>query len=119
MTQPTDLRHVVLFKFKPGTSSAELAEVVRRFAGLRDLVPGIEHFEWGINASPEGLDQGLTHCFTATFGSTAARDAYLPHPDHRKFAEWVGAWVEKVVVVDYWANETIGLISKQRTVTRP
>ena len=97
------LRHVVLFGFAAHVAEAEVSEVVHRFAALRDLVPGIEGFEWGRNNSPERLNQGLTHCFTLTFGSTEARDAYLVAPDHVAFADWVGARVEHVTVVDYWA----------------
>lgn len=99
----TQLRHVVLFGFKAETTYAEITEIVRRFARLRDLVPGITSFEWGVNNSPEGKNQGLTHCFTLTFESDSARDAYLPHPDHVAFAGWARQWIERVTVVDYWA----------------
>ena len=105
MTTQTKLRHIVMFGFRDGTSAAEVDEIVRRFVGLKELVPDIESFEWGVNNSPEGLTQGHTHCFTLTFGSEAARDAYLPHPDHAAFADWVGEWVEHVTVLDYWAQE--------------
>lgn len=105
MTNQTLLRHIVMFGFKDGTSQAEVDEIVRRFLALRELVPGIDGFEWGVNNSPEGLSQGHTHCFTLTFGSEAVRDAYLPHPDHAAFADWVGQWVEHVTVLDYWAQE--------------
>lgn len=101
------LRHIVLFGFVESATKADIAEVVRRFAALRDLVDGIETFEWGTNNSPEHLDHGLTHCFTLTFGSTEARDAYLRAPDHVAFADWVGTLVEHVTVVDYWAADTV------------
>ena len=97
------LRHVVLFGFAATATDTDLAEVVRRFAALRDLVPGIEDFEWGLNNSPENLHHGLTHCFTLTFRSTDARDSYLVDSDHVAFADWVGPLVEHVTVVDYWA----------------
>ena len=98
------LRHVVLFGFASTTTEDDLTEVVRRFTALCELVPGIEDFEWGLNNSPENLNHGLTHCFTLTFRSTEARDAYLVAPDHVAFADWVGALVEHVTVVDYWAT---------------
>jgi len=40
------LRHVVLFGFEKAQSPAAIAEVVRRFAELKALVPGIDDFEW-------------------------------------------------------------------------
>ncbi|MGI9486469.1 MAG: Dabb family protein [Geminicoccaceae bacterium] len=104
MTTTTQLRHVVLFGFKVGTADAEITEIARRFAELRGLIPGITDFEWGVNNSPEGKNQGLTHCFTLTFSSDEARDAYLPHTDHVAFANWARAWIERVTVVDYWTK---------------
>ncbi|MEL6963282.1 MAG: Dabb family protein, partial [Pseudomonadota bacterium] len=80
MSETTMLRHVVMFGFKDGTTAAEIDEIVRRFAGLKDEVPDIEAFEYGENNSPERLNDGLSHCFLLTFPSTQARDAYLPHP---------------------------------------
>ncbi len=98
------LRHIVLFGFKEGTTDAEIEEIARRFAALRDLIPGITDFEWGVNNSPEGKNQGRSHCFTLTFSSEDARDAYLPHRDHVAFASWARVWIERVTVIDYWAK---------------
>lgn len=95
---------MVMFGFKDGTSPAEIETVVTRFHALQTQVPGIEAFEWGVNVSPEGLNQGLSHAFLLDFATEAARDAYLPHPQHKAFADWVGAYVETVTVVDYWAE---------------
>jgi hypothetical protein len=98
------LRHVVLFGFKTEVSEAETREISRRFGALPGEVPGIEAFEWGVNNSPEGLNRGLTHAFTLTFATAEARDAYLVHPTHAAFAQWVGQFIEAVTVVDYWAQ---------------
>lgn len=97
------LRHVVLFGFKEETSEGEIREIARRFAQLPELIPGISGFEWGENNSPEGKNEGLSHCFLMTFESEEARDAYLPHPDHVAFASWARQWIKRVTVVDYWA----------------
>lgn len=99
------LRHVVMFGFTEETTPEQIDEIARRFAALKDLIGGIESFEWGANVSPEGLDQGLSHCFLATFASDADRDAYLPHPDHVAFADFVKPHIAKVTVLDYWAQE--------------
>ena len=61
------LRHVVLFGFGKAHSSAAIAEVIRQFAELKALVPGIDDFEQ--NSSPEGLDHGHSHVFLLTFAS--------------------------------------------------
>jgi Stress responsive A/B Barrel Domain len=95
------LRHVVLFGFGKDQSPAAVAEVVRRFAELKELVPSIDGFEWGENSSLEGLNQGHSHAFLLTFANSEARDAYLVHPDHAAFGTWVQPFVSKVTVLDY------------------
>lgn len=99
------LRHVVMFGFADGTAPDQVDGIVRRFTALKGAIPGIESFEWGLNASPEGLDQGHSHCFVLTFASEAARDAYLPHPEHVAFTEFVKPHIAHVTVLDYWAND--------------
>ena len=95
------LRHVVLFKFKDGTSAEQAGAIEEKFCGLKSRVPGILDLEWGTNVSPEKLDQGFTHCFFLTFPDAAARDAYLPHPAHQEFVALARPHLEKVLVIDY------------------
>jgi Stress responsive A/B Barrel Domain len=45
------LRHVVFFGFGKTQSPAGIAEVIRRFAELKALGPGVDDFEWGENSS--------------------------------------------------------------------
>lgn len=99
------LRHVVLFKFKDGTSEDDIAKVEMAFKALPSKIPEIRGFEWGLNNSPEGLDKGFTHCFFLTFNSEGDRAVYLPHPDHKAFGKVLGPYLEDVLVVDYWAEE--------------
>ena len=60
-------RHVVLFKFKPGIPEETVRGIEAAFRALSTEVPFVAGFEWGRNSSPEGLDQGFTHCFIVTF----------------------------------------------------
>lgn len=105
MTANKQLRHVVLFSFKESSTAEDIAGVEAAFAALPAKIPQIRGFEWGTNNSPEGLDQGFTHCFFLTFDSEEDRAAYLPHPDHKAFGAALGPHLEKVLVVDYWAQE--------------
>ena len=89
-TKGKALRHVVMFKFKETSSAADIAKVETAFAGLSKTIPLIKSFEWGMNNSPENLNQGLTHCFLATFASEKDRDAYLIHPKHVEFTKIAG-----------------------------
>jgi|WetSurSiteA1Bulk_404760.scaffolds.fasta_scaffold250992_1 hypothetical protein len=99
---PKMLRHVVLFKFKDGTTPEKIKEVQDAFAALPGKIDIIKGFEMGTNVSPENKSEGLTHCFMLSFSSDADRDAYLIHPAHKEFGKSLGGCLDKVVVVDYW-----------------
>lgn len=98
------LRHVVLFKFNPGTSAADVTAIETAFRALPQQIPTIVGFEWGTDVSPENLARGYTHCFLVTFADVAGRDAYLPHPAHRAFVDLVRPHLAEAFVVDYVAR---------------
>jgi Stress responsive A/B Barrel Domain len=97
------LRHVVMFQFKSTSSEADVQKVVDAFRELPKQIPAIADFEYGTNNSPEGLADGLTHCFLVTFKTEEDRKTYLPHPAHMAFVDVLKPNLEKVVVIDYWA----------------
>ena len=99
------LRHVVVFKYKESATSKQIDKINLAFVNLKNEIPQIRDFEWGLNNSPEGLDQDFTHCYLVTFHSEKDRDIYLPHPAHKAFVELIGPYIEKVFVVDYWTEE--------------
>lgn len=104
MAKDSLLRHVVLFKFKDGTSTADIAKVQAAFSALPSKIPEIAGYEWGLNNSPEGLEKGFTHCFFLTFKSEEDRAIYLPHPDHKAFGAVLKPHLDDVLVVDYWTQ---------------
>jgi hypothetical protein len=101
--QKAQVRHMVVFKFKPTATPAQIQQVTDALRALKGKIPGIVSFEHGVNNSPEKKNIGFTHAFLITFESAAARDAYLPHPEHKKFGELLGSLqvMEDVFVVDY------------------
>ena len=102
--QPKLLRHVVLFSFKTGSTPEQIKAVETAFAALPQKIKQIKSFEWGTNNSPENLNQGLTHCFLVSFASEQDRDAYLVHPAHKAFVTLLQPVLDKVTVIDYWAQ---------------
>jgi hypothetical protein len=99
------LRHVVLFKFKDSATPAQVKEVEDAFRKVPTQIKEVKGFEWGTNNSPEGLAQGFTHAFLVSFESEAAREVYLPHPDHKAFVKVLEPHLDKVLVIDYWTKE--------------
>lgn len=98
------LRHVVLFKFKEGTTKEQIKAIETGFAGLPSKIDTIRDFEWGTDVSSEGKSKGFTHCFFVTFADEKGRDVYLPHAAHKDFVKLVGPQVDDVCVVDYWTQ---------------
>jgi hypothetical protein len=98
------LRHIVLFKFKDGTSAENIKKVEDAFTALPSKISEIQDYEWGLNNSPEGLEKGFTHCFFLTFKSEQDRAVYLPHPDHKAFGDVLGPYLDDVLVIDYWTK---------------
>ena len=101
--QKQPVRHIVVFKYKPGATPDQIQQVTEAFRDLRKKIPGITAFEDGVNNSPEGKNLGFTHVYQMTFEDAAARDAYLPHPEHARFGQLLGKLgiLADAFVVDY------------------
>lgn len=99
------LRHVVLFKYKDQSTAADVKKIEQAFRELPAKINLIKDFEFGVNNSPENLNQGLTHCYFLSFSSAKDRDAYLVHPAHKAFTDIAGPHIDKVTVVDYWQHK--------------
>jgi hypothetical protein len=104
-TVEKELRHVVLFGWKDNADTASISRIVRDFRVLPTQIKTIKRFEWGVNNSPEKLNNGLTYCFLLSFRSEKDRDDYLVHPAHKAFTQLLPGLLEKVTVLDYWAQQ--------------
>lgn len=97
--------HIVLFRFRPDLPLAALGELYQDLQGLASEIPGITAMRCGAHSSPEGLNQGFSHAMVMTFRDAAARDAYLPHPAHRRVVErlvpMLEGGMEGVVAFDF------------------
>ena len=94
------IQHIVLIKPRDGVQPAALTRLAEALAALPGKIPGITGYTWGPNASPEGLNRGYTHGFVMLFADAAARDAYLPHPDHVAIGPLMQPVAEEVLVYD-------------------
>ena len=99
------LRHVVLFKFKDTATPEQIKTIENAFRALPSKIKEVKDFEWGINNSPENLNQGFTHCFFVSFATEKDREVYLPHPAHKDFVKLLEPQLDKVLVVDYWCGK--------------
>ena len=95
------LKHIAIAKFKPGTSDKQIGAFFEAIGRIREVVPGILDYSWGVNNSTEGLSQDFTHAFVMTFKDAATRETYLRHPAHENAKNGILPSIEAVVVLDY------------------
>ncbi len=99
------ITHLVLLKIRKDVPQTQIARVFAALAGLKKSIRGIISFSSGAYSSPEGLQRGFTHAFCMTFENAAARDAYLPHPEHEKVKkivlEVLEGGLDGVIAFDY------------------
>jgi Stress responsive A/B Barrel Domain len=93
-------RHVVLFRWKPGTDPASLAALERALAELPAQVPEIRAYRFGRDA---GLATGnFDFAIVADFADADAWRRYLEHPAHtRLVAERVRPIVAERVATQF------------------
>ncbi|WP_298484783.1 Dabb family protein [uncultured Maribacter sp.] len=99
------LKHIVHLKYKEDATEEQVNEAVNAFVDLKNKIPTVAGFEWGLNDSSEGHTKGLTHTFVITFNDEHAREVYLFHKAHLDLLEKYGQFFADAVVMDYWTGE--------------
>lgn len=95
------VRHMVICRFRQATSSSQIDELLSMILGMKNRIPGILGIEAGPYESPEGMHGGYTHGFLVTFESPAARDVYLPHPEHVVVRDALLPHIDSVIAFDF------------------
>jgi hypothetical protein len=75
-------RHVVMFRWKPGTGEAQLAALLRGLAGLPAQVPEIRRYVYGADARVS--EGNFDFAIVADFDDADAWRRYVAHPAHQK-----------------------------------
>lgn len=94
------IEHLVLFKLKAGVSEEDKRRFVELLQSLSSA-PGAGELSAGLNDSPEGLSKGYEVGLRVLFADDAARNAYLPSPEHISIVEQLQPYMEDVLVLDY------------------
>ena len=94
--------HIVLFRWRPDATEAAREAAATALAALPSKVPGVVRYTAGVQDSPEGKGHGYDWGFVMTFVDAAARDAYLPHPEHQRVvAETLAPIAVDALVFDF------------------
>lgn len=79
------IRHIVLIRFKPEVSEAEIAGIFGALPKLSAKLPGVLACAFGRSESPEKIERGFLHGFTIDFTTWEALATYANDPDHKAF----------------------------------
>jgi hypothetical protein len=102
-----ELKHAVFLKFKDSASASDVRAVEEGLSSLPAKIDAIQAFEWGRNNSPETHDDGFSHCFMFTFDSEEKLKEYVVHPAHMAVGNDLKPKVEKIRVLDFWADDAM------------
>lgn len=93
------ITHVVLFKFKPETTPAEIEQLTEGLGALPLQIEEIREFRFGTDVvrSERSYDLGLV----SSFEDLDALQSYQIHPDHQKVVALVKVIASSVVAVDF------------------
>jgi hypothetical protein len=89
--------HVLLFKWKPGVDSSQIAKISNLWLDMTVQVPGFDHFELNRLESQE-----YDHAAMLIFASNDAHEAYLNHKNHQCIREEGSRMVDKFMEFNYW-----------------
>lgn len=77
------IRHIVLIRFTPATTDAQVRDLFDELARIKGKVPGLLEITAGKSESPEQMERGYMHGFVVDFTDWAALQAYQDHPEHQ------------------------------------
>jgi hypothetical protein len=92
------IKHVVLAKFKPGVTEADVAELRKKLAALPAIIPEIKGYDFGQDLRPE---KTLDFALVSTFEDMAAVKRYLVQPDHIVIGKYIRGLCEGLQIIDF------------------
>jgi hypothetical protein len=86
------IRHIVLIRFPASLTEPQIADLLAPLGPLSRRLGFTAH--WGRSDSPEKIERGFRHGFTADFADWAALQAYQDDPGHKAFGAGLVAHAE-------------------------
>ena len=93
------IKHIVVFKFKPGLTEAQRQSLVDGLNALPALISDIKSMK--VVKSVPGRPAPYSIALFSEFEDLAALDRYVAHPDHQKIVKLVNELSETRLGFDY------------------
>ena len=78
------IRHIVLIRFRNDVPDDAIRAIFDDLHSIEGSIPGLGSVHSGRSESPEAIERGYMHGFTADFADWEALAAYQEHPDHKR-----------------------------------
>jgi hypothetical protein len=98
----SQIRHVVIVTFKPGTTDSSKHFVDKTFRQASDAFPMIKAFEWGWDDNDKTQEK---HIYVTTFNSKGDLTTYNASPQIQSAKKKTSPYVANVTTVDYPVNK--------------
>lgn len=99
------IRHIVLIRFRKDVPEETISGLFNDLCSIRDKLPGLLDIQTGRSESPEKIERGFLHGFTADFADWSDLQAYQEHEDHKRVGAALVAHAEGgidgILVFDY------------------
>jgi hypothetical protein len=79
------IRHIVLIRFRPEVTEAQIDRIFEALPALSARLPGVLGMAFGRSESPEKIERGYLHGFTIDFTDWAALATYQADAGHKAF----------------------------------
>jgi len=93
------ITHVVFFKFKPETTTADKQQLADGLGGLPQQIEEILEFRFGPDIM--GSERSYDFALVSSFEDLEALQRYQVHPEHQKVVAHVKAIAASVLAVDF------------------
>jgi hypothetical protein len=93
------LNHLVLMKFKPEVSEADIRDLEKALDGLPDRISEIKVYEFGRDILKS--ERSYDFAIVGLFANVAALERYQKHPDHLPVVAKVQSMCSGIVTVDF------------------
>lgn len=103
------LQHVVLLNFSRELSSDEHAELARQIRAWPEEIGGFLELRFGRDLTGNRT-RGYEYLLFQAFPNEASLKAYLTHPAHRAFGDWVHERGCVEIAFDYFVDQVTAVV---------
>ncbi len=93
------IRHLIFFKFKPGTAEPDIKKLEAGLGALPGLIPEIRSYEFGRDLAR--VERSFDFALVSSFDDLESVKRYGAHPEHRKVLEHINAICSTIRSVDF------------------